>query len=129
MSAKKDVTEAVEPESRETESAPCSSHYYAGTKEQRSLLLYLEARSVDNSGRVDGQHMNGDDFEQAAAWHDAGFIGFGRIASEDCSEYGSYWVTLSDAAWEAAHRERRASAERMLAKRNYRTTAEKRASA
>ena len=129
MSTTKDATEVVEPELRERESAPCSSHCYAGTKDQRTLLLYLECRAVDTGGRVHGQHMNAEDFSQAAEWNEAGFIGFGRIASEDCDQYGAHWVTFSDAAWEAAHRERRARAERMLENRNYRTTAEKRASA
>jgi len=98
-----------------------------GTRDQATLLLYLECRAVDNGGRVHGQHMNAGDFKQAEAWNDDGFIGFGRIASEDVNQYGAHWVTFSDAAWEAAHHERRARAESMLSNRNYRTTAEKRA--
>jgi hypothetical protein len=96
------------------------------TKDQRVLLLYLECRAVDYGGRVDGRHMNEADFVQATAWDAAGFIGFGRIVAADCSGAGSHWVTLSEAAWEAAHRERRARADRMLSSRTYMTTKEKR---
>lgn len=97
------------------------------TKNQRTLLLYLETRLVDHGGRVAGEHMNAEDAEQAKAWNESGYIGYGRIASEHCNRYGALWVTFSDQAWEDAHRERRARAERLLKKRTYVTTAEKRA--
>lgn len=98
------------------------------TKDQRSLLLYLETCAVDASGRVNGKRMNQDDFRQAAVWNNAGFIRFGRIASECVNQYGAHWVEFTDAAWQAVHAERRARAERLRARRTFRTTEEKRES-
>ena len=96
------------------------------TKNQLSLLLYLETRLVDHSGRVDSEQMNDKEIRQADRWNNNGLIGFGRIASEDCSKYGSLWVTFSDEAWKLAHTERRARAAQLAEKRTYQTTAEKR---
>ena len=107
----------------------CSVHEescYTGTKVQKSLLLYLETCIVDKSARVNLQHMNDEDVEQAETWNEAGFIGYGRIIANDCTATGCMWVTFSDSAWEAAHRERRARGHRMIAGRPYMTTAEKR---
>lgn len=106
----------------------CSVHEepcYNDTKDQRLLLLYLETCIVDKAGRVNQIHMNDKDTEQAEAWNEAGFIGYGRIIFKDCTKNGSSWVTFSDSAWETAHRERRARGERMIAGRPYMTTAEK----
>ena len=97
-----------------------------GTKDQRSLILYLESRIVDQSGRVDLRHMNDDDIEQAEKWAVAGFIGFGRIVHRDITAGGTHWVTFTDEAWTAAHGERQAKAKRMWSKRTYQTTVEKR---
>ena len=100
------------------------------TKEQESLLLYLEARAVDSGGRVAAQHMNADDFEQAEKWTKEGFIEFGRVASNYMNERaGNYWVRLSDEAWQTAHAERRARADRVWERREWITTEEKRATA
>jgi|TARA_Y100000310_G_scaffold213229_1_gene214132 hypothetical protein len=96
-------------------------------KDQLSLLLYLETRLVDHSGRVDARHMNREDIECAEKWNSSGFIEFGRIITEHCNKYGSHWVTFSDDAWNAAHLERRARALRLQGKRDYMTTAEKQA--
>ena len=96
------------------------------TKDQRTLLLYLETRAVDHAGRVDGTAMNEHDFKQAAEWDRQGFVRFGRVASECVTQHGAHWVEFTDQAWAAAHSERRARAERTRARRTYRTTAEKR---
>lgn len=95
-------------------------------KDKTSLLLFLETQIVDHSGRVGGIHMNHQDFQQAHKWHEENFIGFGQIISRDCNDYGSMWVTFSDAAWEKAHHARRARGERSIKNRPYETTAEKR---
>lgn len=95
------------------------------TKDQKSLVLYLETRIVDHSGRVDARHMNEDDFEQAEAWARAGFIGFGRIIAKDATAGGAHWARFTDEAWAAAHGERRAKADRTRTKRTYQTTEEK----
>lgn len=94
------------------------------TKSQRSLVVYFESRLVDYSGRVQVAHMNGADVKQAEAWAASGLIGFGRIAWADTTPHGTHWVTFTDAAWFAAHTERRARAERIAATRTYRTVAE-----
>jgi len=39
------------------------------TKNERSLLLYLETRAVDYGGIVDTRHMNQDDMEIAKEWN------------------------------------------------------------
>jgi hypothetical protein len=95
------------------------------TKGQLSLLLYLETRAVDHSGRVNGAQMNKEDMDQARQWADEGFIGFGRIVMKDHTPEGTHWVELSDAAWTAAHQERRARANRMLDERRWTKTSEK----
>lgn len=97
------------------------------TKDERSLLLFLESRSVDNSGRVKTVHMNADDMKLAERWNREGFVKFGRIASEDLTEYGSHWCHLSDEAWQLAAAERKARASRTWEKRDWKTAEEKRA--
>lgn len=99
------------------------------TKDERSLLLFLETRAVDHRGRVDTKHMNSEDMAIAAQWHLEGFVNFGRIASEDLNQYGSHWCHLSEQAWMLVAEERKARAERMWAKRTWKTTDEKRARA
>jgi hypothetical protein len=95
------------------------------SKDQISLLLYLETRAVDHAGRVDGSHMNAKDFSQAELWKSEGFIEFGRIASGDTKKSGAHWVRLSNDAWAIVAAERRASADRNWSVKAFRTTAEK----
>ena len=97
------------------------------TKDERSLLLFMESRATDQSGRVKTVHMNEADMKIAERWNREGFVKFGRIASEDLSEFGSHWCFLSDEAWTLAHAERKARAARTWAKRGWKTTEEKRA--
>lgn len=96
------------------------------TKDEQSLLLFLESRSVDNSGRVKTVHMNAHDMELAAQWNNEGFVKFGRIASEDISEHGSHWCHLSDEAWTLAGAARKARGIRKWVERKWKTTGEKR---
>jgi hypothetical protein len=97
------------------------------TKDERSLLLYLETRLVDHYGRVNGLNIKIADMAIIEKRKDAEFVNFGRICSDDISTDGSLWVTFSDGAWRSAHAERRARADRMQLQRSYRTTEEKRA--
>lgn len=100
------------------------------TKDERSLLLYLETRAVDHGGRIQDANMNADDFALAKRWVEAGYIEFGRIAFEDLRggerTVSAHWCHLSPEALEDAHRLRRERAERMWASRTWRSTAEKR---
>jgi hypothetical protein len=95
-------------------------------KKGLSLLLFLETAAVDQGGKVNIAHMNESDMTLAEGWHEAGFIGFGRIIAADCSPRGTHWVHLSDDAMTAAHAERKARAKRMWHSRLYITTEEKR---
>lgn len=99
------------------------------TNDERSLLLFLEARAVDHGGKVDGRHMNKDDFEISERWDAEGFINFGRVAFENCNQYGAHWCKLSEEAHQLAAEERRARCERLWKKRVWRTTEEKRKAA
>lgn len=76
------------------------------TKEEESLLLYLETCAVDARGMVEAQRINKEDFEIAEKWHKEGFIKFGRMLSAEiqrlqkfASKPYSHYVILSDDAW------------------------------
>ncbi|MEM9552636.1 MAG: hypothetical protein AAGC60_00130 [Acidobacteriota bacterium] len=95
-------------------------------RDEKSLLLFLETRAVDYSGRVATQRMNADDWQILKRWTETGFIESGRIASDYLSRDGSHWVLLSEEAVSVAHRLRRERATRCWANKAYLTTAEKR---
>jgi hypothetical protein len=111
--------------------APCYAALDDLTKEQKSLLLFLETRAVDHGGLVATEHMNDDDLAQAKSWTTAGFIGFGRLASESMTHprRSTHWVTLSDEAWKWTHAERRARNGRLYEKRTWLKTSELRQAA
>lgn len=96
------------------------------SSDERSLLLFLETRAVDHSGRVQTARMNADDVDIAAKWNAEGFVAFGRIRAVDCNEYGTHWCRLSDRAWALAHEERKTRAARTWDKRGWKTTKEAR---
>lgn len=102
------------------------------TRQQLSLLLYLESRGVNHGGAVALVHMNEDDIKQAEAWNGLGLIQFGRITSRDIRarvpthRTSTHWVKLSPQAQTIAAAERAARAERGWKARTWRTTAEKR---
>ena len=98
------------------------------SKDERSLLLYLETCAVDHAGLVDIRHMNSDDIELANKWSDSGFIKFGRVAFHDINKGYSHWCQLSVDAWSLVNAERFARAARTFSKRTWRTTDEKRES-
>ena len=99
------------------------------TKEEKSLLLFLETQAVDYWGKVDIRHMNEDDMNIAERWNKEGFIKFGRICYKDIKPAGirvsTHWVNLSEKAMNAAHDERKARAVRTWKKREWKTTEEK----
>ncbi len=92
------------------------------SKDERSLLLFLETRQVDYGGRVNLAHMNGDDIEIAERWNKEEFIFFGRIVMRNHNSDGTNWCKLSDEAWKLAHKERKARAKRMWEKRTWLST-------
>lgn len=96
------------------------------TKDEQSLLLFLETCAVDKAGRVNIVHMNDADMEIARQWNEDHFIGFGRMAMEYVTDKGSHWCRLSDEAWVLVSAERKARADRLWGKRSWNTTEEKR---
>jgi len=97
------------------------------TKDERSLLLFLETCAVDYGGRVDAQCMNSDDFLLVKKWAEEKFIKFGRIAYDSVVVHkgpNTAWVELSDHAWTLAHQERRNRFERINKARSWKKTEE-----
>jgi hypothetical protein len=100
------------------------------TKNELSLLLYLETCATDYGGTVDQRHMNDEDREILARWTNEGFMQSGRICFADVeklckhSRKVTHWVVFSDDAWKAAHSERRERCERIMEKRTWKRTEE-----
>jgi len=90
------------------------------TKEEKSLLLYMETQTVDYGGKLEGVRMNSGDFAIAKHWNETGFVQFGRIAFHDITKHvrvaRDLWCVLSEEAWAAAHAERRARGQRLTDK-------------
>jgi len=86
----------------------------AMTKDERGLLLYLEARAVDHGGKVEGSKMNAEDFEMAKAWSALSLIGFSRLLSAHVRGGSTHAVQLSDNAFALAGEERKRRAYRTL---------------
>jgi len=83
------------------------------TKNEKSLLLFLETQAVDHGGALDGRHMNADDFAIAVRWRDEGFLRrFERIPAALLGAYHprTHIVVLSPEAFVLAHSERLARA-------------------
>lgn len=95
------------------------------TKAERSLLLFLETCAVDQGGLIDTRHMNAEDMELARNWNTDKFIYFGRVAFHDAEKLSiggrtySHWCELTPKAFDMAHAERTARANRLLTKRNW----------
>lgn len=85
------------------------------TRDERSLLLYLETRAVDYGGKVDARHMNKEDMEIARGWNKSGFLKFGRIKFHDIDKGGTHWCELSDEAWVLVAMERKRRCSRIMA--------------
>jgi hypothetical protein len=88
------------------------------TRDEKSLLLFLETRAVDHSGRVDTVYMNADDLVIAKRWNEEQFIDFGRYFASDITAGRTYrssnYVRLSGAAWQTVAKLRRERAERTI---------------
>lgn len=97
----------------------------AMTREQRSILLYLEDCAVNKSGQVDDRCINAEEVAIVSKWKQKGFIEYGRIVIKDVNKSGASWVKLSDGAFKLAHEERKARALRIWENKSYKTTKEK----
>lgn len=88
------------------------------SKTERSILLYAETVCVDYGGLLEAQRMNSDDIDALRKFQADGILTFGRIPSWvlDEVQVGSrrptYWITLTDAAWDLAHALRRKRSEK-----------------
>ena len=89
------------------------------TKDERSLLLFLETCAVDYGGKVDGRRINKEDIDTARKWNTDGFVKFGRIKFHDIAFHHTHWCELSDEAWAIAHEERRARYERLAPQQTF----------
>lgn len=94
------------------------------SKDERSLLIYLEAHAVDFGGKVASRHMNKEDFEITKQWNNKAFIAFGRIGLDYITAGFTNWVILSPLAWELAHQERKNRFKRIYSKRTWKKTSE-----
>lgn len=94
------------------------------TREELSLLLYVENVAVEKGGRLNLKMINAQDSLTLDAWKADGFIEYGRIRAADINSDGALWVKLSEEAWAAAAAERRARAVRKWADRKWKTTDE-----
>lgn len=82
------------------------------TKEERSLLIYIESVCVDYGGLVHSQRINEADFAILEQWDKDRFISFCRLTWASVQmlqdKHNSSIVYLSEEAWKLAHEERRA---------------------
>lgn len=94
------------------------------TKDERSLLLFLEDAMVNKSGAFSPAHINNDDQKILDEWNELGFVESGRVKFKYIKGGYSRWCRLSDEAWMLAHQERKARAKRLQLRRGYATTDE-----
>lgn len=105
------------------------------SRNDKSLLLYLETCAVDYGGLVEARRMNAEDLATMERWNESGFVVSGRVSSDDLRRWENHtrrptrWCELSEQAWQAAHAERRARYRRLMEKRDWTKTAELRAAA
>jgi len=86
------------------------------SKDEKSLLLYLETCLVDNRGNVTGVRMNDADFVIIKKWKEEGSISFQRVPFHEITTAGvfpqTHTIKFTDEAWKLAHKFRRERAER-----------------
>ncbi|WP_029066532.1 hypothetical protein [Labrenzia sp. DG1229] len=101
------------------------------TRDEINLLLYFETCAVDHGGLVRESAMNCDDQAIAEAWSENSYAMYERVQAADHKPGGAsarnHVVTLSNQAFEDAHRLRRERADRQFKNRTRLTVAEARA--
>jgi len=91
------------------------------TRDQRSILLYVETCAVDHGGLLEGIRMNADDHTAMAQLQHAGILKHGRVPGRLLGTFQrnvTHWCDLTDAGWELAHQLRRACARKVSAARD-----------
>lgn len=105
------------------------------TREEKSLLLFLETQAVDYGGLVNIAYMNDSDAEILERWTKEEFVQSGRVCAESIQRINNplgrasrktMWVKLTTLAFSLAHKERKERAQRMWKKRAWKTTEEAR---
>jgi RecB family endonuclease NucS len=93
------------------------------SKDERSLLLYIETCVVDYAGLIHSLKINEDDRTLLKKWDESGFISWSRITFKSLQllsdKHRSTLVRLSEEAWTLAHQERRNRALRMTSQKPY----------
>lgn len=88
------------------------------TKDQKSMLTYIETCVVDHGGTLEAARMNAADHEAMKDLKSLKLIDHGRMPSEFLRVHGArkcaHWAVLTDAGWEVAHKLRRERAERAI---------------
>lgn len=84
-------------------------HITEMSKDEKSILIYMETRLVDYGGLLDGPKMNKADLDAAKKFQEEGLLDFGRIPAAllEASKPSTHWVTFNDSAWILAHELRR----------------------
>lgn len=77
------------------------------SKDERSMLVYAEAVSVDAGGLMEGIRMNEADFKAIKKFKDLGLLDAGRIPGAMIYDSKTHWVILTDAGWAIAAKLRR----------------------
>lgn len=93
------------------------------TRDEISLLLYLDTCAVDHGGMLDQRKMNAADRDTLARWAAEKYVETGRRCFDDG---GGNWVHLPPETMADAHLARAARAEAAWQTRAWRTTAEAR---
>jgi len=93
-----------------------SDHAATLTRNQVSLLLYLESTLVEYGGTVESNRMNKDDFDDVPRLTEAGLIaGFKRVPAKLLGTFArhvTHTVDFTEEGWRVAHQLRRERAER-----------------
>jgi hypothetical protein len=90
------------------------------TREQASILLYVESCAVEYGGLLEGVRINATDLRALVSLTEAGYLTFGRIPGKLLGSFQrgvTHWCDLTDAGWALAHQMRRARAARSHATR------------
>lgn len=96
------------------------------TRDELSLLLYLESCAVDFACAIDSRKMNAEDEAILTEWCEIGFAASGRVSSEFLTARLQRWAKLSDEGMALAQTARLERAKNGWAKRHWTTTEEKR---
>jgi hypothetical protein len=86
------------------------------TRDQKSLILYVETRCVDHDGLLRGEQMNQEDRENLKVFQESGHLTYGRVPAMMLSKLSgqTHWATLTDAGFALAHALRKERASRII---------------